>query len=196
MRPLFKALAVAAALAVTPLSGQAADVPAKASAQVKSGLYVTAAEAYALMQADPSAVLVDVRDPVEAMFTGFAEDTDIHVPFKMADRGTLDAEKGVYAMRPNPAFADEVEARLTALGADKTTTKVIFMCRSGSTRSAPAADLLHDRGWTQTYTVVDGFEGGKRQDGPSKGVRDVNGWRNAGLPWTYKLPAGIAYVTP
>ena len=35
--------------------------------------------------------------------------------------------------------------------------------------------------------MVDGFEGGQNKTGPSKGVRDVNGWRNSGLPWSYKL---------
>lgn len=195
MSVLVRRLIFAGFVALAPLTAaKAAEVPTEAAAQVKSGLYVTAREAWDLMRADPSVVLVDVRDPVEAMFTGFATDTDVHVPFKMADRTTLKAEKGVFAMVENPAFADEVEAKLTALGADKTATKVIFMCRSGSTRSAPAADLLHARGWQQTYTMVDGFEGGKRKDGPSKGVRDVDGWRNAGLPWSYKLPAEVVYV--
>lgn len=195
MSVVVRRLLLAGFVAFAPLaSAHAADVPTEAEAQVKSGLYVTARETWDLMQADPSVVLVDVRDPVEAMFTGFATDTDIHVPIKMADRSTLKAEKGVFAMVENPTFADEVEAKLAALGADKAATKVIFMCRSGSTRSAPAADLLYARGWQQTYTMVDGFEGGKRKDGPSKGVRDVDGWRNAGLPWSYKLPADVVYV--
>lgn len=191
IRSLFLAAAITLA---APVCVQAADRPAEAGAQVKSDLYVTATEAWALMQADPSVVLVDVRDPVEAMFTGFASDTDIHVPYMMADRSSLNAEKGTFAMKVNLSFVTEMEARLAALGADRATTKVIFMCRSGSTRSAPAADLLHDRGWARTYTMVDGFEGNTRKDGPSKGVRDVDGWRNAGLPWSYRLPSGVVYV--
>lgn len=172
----------------------AADVPASKSAQVKSGLYVTAKEAYEMMQTDPSVVLIDVRDPVEVMFTGFAKDTDIHVPYQLANRSKLRAEKGVWAMETNPNFADEVEAKLGALNVSKD-AKLVFMCRSGSTRSAPAADLLYDRGWKNTYTMVDGFEGGKRKDGPSAGVRDVSGWRNSGLPWSYVLPEDVVYVT-
>lgn len=192
---MFRSAALAACLAVAPLAAvSAADAPTKDTAQVKSGLYVTALEAWDLMQGDPSVVLIDTRDPVEVMFTGFATETDVHVPYKLADRTTLNAEKGVWAMRTNESFADEVEARLAALGADKATTRLVFMCRSGSTRSAPAADLLYDRGWTQAYTMVDGFEGGTRKDGPSKGVRDVSGWRNSGLPWSYKLPEDVVYV--
>lgn len=187
------ALTAAAPLALTAAPAVAADVPTKKTAQVKSGLYVTAQEAFDMMQADPSVVLIDVRDPVEVMFTGFATDTDIHVPYKMANRSKLNAEKGVWSMETNPAFADEVEAKLAALNVPKD-AKLVFMCRSGSTRSAPAADMLHDRGWTNAYTMVDGFEGGTRKDGPSAGVRDVSGWRNSGLPWSYTLPEGVVYV--
>jgi len=199
LTPRSLALAAGLALAMTTAglgAALAADVPEKESAQVKSGLYVTALEAWDLMQAEPDNVLlVDTRDPVEVMFTGFATETDIHVPYRIADRESLNLDKGRWEMNLNPHFADQVEARLEALGADKDTTKIVFMCRSGSTRSAPAADLLYDRGWQLTYTMVDGFEGGKREDGPSAGVRDVNGWRNSGLPWSYKLPGDIVYIT-
>lgn len=192
------ALALTIGLSVPSLTGGpgavAAEAPDTASAQVKSGLYVTATEAWALMQAEPGTVLIDTRDPVEVMFTGFADETDVHVPYKIADRTTLNEAKGRWRMAVNPHFAEEVEARLEALGADKETTNLVFMCRSGSTRSAPAADMLYDRGWKKTYTMVDGFEGGKRKDGPSAGVRDVSGWRNSGLPWSYSLPADIIYV--
>ncbi|KKK55851.1 hypothetical protein LCGC14_3070400, partial [marine sediment metagenome] len=36
------------------------------------------------------------------------------------------------------------------------------------------------------YTVVDGFEGNRNTDrsSPDFGKRTVNGWKNAGLPWT------------
>ena len=57
------------------------------------------------------------------------------------------------------------------------------MCRSGD-RSARAINmLLTDRGYTKVYSVVDGYEG----DLSKAGRRDVNGWKNAGLPWTYEL---------
>lgn len=185
------------ALALSSLpSAFAAEAPAQAAAQVKSGLYVTAREAWDLMQADPNTLLIDVRDPVEMMFTGFATDTAIHVPYLRANPSKLNPKKGGLAMELNPAFADQIEAKLAALGADKAKSKLIFICRSGGSRSGPAADLLFDRGWQQTYTVVDGFEGGKRPDGPSKGVRDVNGWRNSSLPWGYRLPPEVVTLTP
>jgi len=183
-----------AAFTVVPRPASAAEAPDKPTAQVKSGLYVTAREAWELIQGEPeNTLLIDTRDPVEVMFTGFATATDIHVPYKIADRTTFNDSKGRWRMAVNARFANEVEARLDALGADRETTNLIFMCRSGSTRSAPGANLLYDRGWKNTYTMVDGFEGGKRKDGDSAGVRDVNGWRNSGLPWSYTLPADIVY---
>ncbi len=174
-------------------SALAADKPAKESKQVKADLYVTATEAHALMQENPEAVLIDVRDPVEVMFTGRAEGTDIHVPWKQVDATALAPSNDKYKVTVNPDFADHVEAQLQEKGVAKD-APLIFICRSGSTRSAPAADALYDRGYTQTYTVVDGFEGGKLAEGDSKGVRAKNGWRNSGLPWTYKLDPEVAYV--
>jgi len=37
------------------------------------------------------------------------------------------------------------------------------------------------------YSVVDGVEGDLAKDGPKAGQRVVNGWKNAGLPWSYTL---------
>lgn len=171
----------------------AAEEPAKESARTASGLYVTSKEAYDMMVADPSVILVDVRDPVEMFFMGWTEMTHIHVPYKTADATQFSANGEKLMMQPNPDFADQVEAKLAALGATKD-SHIIFICRSGSTRSGPAASDLFERGYANTYTVVDGFTGGKLREGPSAGVRAVagNGWRNSGLPWTYTLdPAKI-----
>ena len=44
--------------------------------------------------------------------------------------------------------------------------------------------VLRRSRYTKVYSVVDGFEG----DLSAEGRRDVNGWRKAGLPWSYKPP--------
>jgi rhodanese-related sulfurtransferase len=46
---------------------------------------------------------------------------------------------------------------------------------------------LSEAGFAQVYTVVDGFEGDVAKEGPNAGKRVVNGWKNAGLPWSYRL---------
>ena len=71
---------------------------------------------------------------------------------------------------------------------------LIFMCRSGSTRSAPAADALYELGYANVYSMVDGFEGGKAKTGQHQGARVVNGWKNSGLPWSYKLNPEKIYL--
>ena len=41
--------------------------------------------------------------------------------------------------------------------------------------------------------IAEGFEGDAAKDGPKAGQRTVNGWKNAGLPWTYKLDKAKMY---
>ena len=91
----------------------------------------------------------------------------------------------------NSDFADEVAARITEKGLSKQ-SRIILMCRSG-TRSSKAADLLANLGYSNVYSIVDGYEGDKAKSGNKKGQRVVNGWKNAGLPWSYKLTKDRMY---
>ncbi len=176
------------------LPAAAADRPAAPTQQTKYELYVTATEAHSLMVGGQKRhILVDVRDPIEAMFTGSTAMADIQLPWMTADPTAFNAEKGTYKMVPNPRFVPELESRLAALKADKS-TPLIIMCRSGSTRSAPVANLLHEQGYAAVYSMVDGFEGEPAKDGPNKGVRLIGGWRNSGLPWGYRIDPAKAYL--
>jgi hypothetical protein len=49
--------------------------------------------------------------------------------------------------------------------------------------------FLAEDGFTQVWSVVDGFEGDMSKDGR----RSVNGWKNAGLPWSHKLDKARMY---
>jgi hypothetical protein len=55
--------------------------------------------------------------------------------------------------------------------------------------------MLAGTGYTKVYSVVDGYEGDKAKDGPHKGQRTVNGWKNSGLPWTYSLDKDYMYLS-
>ncbi len=171
-----------------------APAPQKAEMQTKSGLYITAKQTYEMKHnaGERKVVLIDVRDPVEIMFTGYTNETDIHVPFKVVDPSVFNEEGQKYQTVTNPDFAAEVQERLAALGADKD-AHIIFMCRSGSTRSAPAADALYDAGYHNVYSMVDGFEGGKAKEGDHKGARVVDGWKNSGLPWGWHMESSKMY---
>ena len=147
-----------------------------------SALHLTAVEAHRLLN-DPAArtVLVDVRSDLEVAWVGAPAGVILHLPYA---EPTLpnhrDAELKEWPMVGNPDFAAQLLKELAArgIGTDHT---VIFICRSGE-RSARAADELANFGYT-TATVVDGFEGDL---GPDQ-RRSVNGWKNAGLPWTARV---------
>ena len=65
---------------------------------------------------------------------------------------------------------------------------LMVMCRSGG-RSAMAVDQLAKAGYTHVYNITDGMEGDLVTDPTSTfhGQRMVNGWKNSGMPWTYKV---------
>lgn len=154
----------------------------------EAGLYLTAAEAAQMRGASMDAVLIDIRSRAEVAFVGIAKGVDRNIPYMIVDDfWEFDAEKGTYKMVVNPDFPQAVEAYLAARGLGKDAT-IILMCRSG-TRSAKAANLLTEMGYSSVYSVIDGFEGDK---GPA-GARDVNGWKNAGLEWSYTIPTEVAY---
>ncbi len=177
---------------IVAVTAVAADKPNKVKAQTTLDLYATAAEAWDKLQKDDTAILVDVRDPVEIKFTGSATPTRIHVPWMLADTAGWSDKKSSWAMVKNSGFNAQLTAKLAQVGATPDTT-IIIMCRSGSSRSAPAVNLLAKQGYTQVWTVVDGFEGSTLKEGDSKGVRALNGWRNSGLPWSYKIDPAIAW---
>ncbi|NVE92605.1 sulfurtransferase [Halomonas titanicae] len=156
------------------------------------GLYATAIEAHNLMQDNDRAVLIDVRDPIEIKFTGFAEPTDIHVPWVLAERDNFDEEAKTWPMVKNADFEEQVRAKIDALGVNKE-DPIIVMCRSGATRSAPAADVIAEMGYSEVYSMTDGFEGEKLKEGNSQGVRAQDGWRNSGLPWSYDINPDVAW---
>jgi rhodanese-related sulfurtransferase len=191
---LKRALIAAILLATLHGPAQAADRPSDPARQTAWDLYLTSREAYDMKQAHGNQVLfVDVRDPIEMMFTGFTDVVDVNIPFMTADRSGWNEKKSVFAMVPNPRFEAEIAAALAARGLDKH-TPVILMCRSGGERGAPSAKALEGKGYKSVYVVVDGFEGGTVKEGDRKHWRLVDGWKNSGLPWGYKLDKAKMYV--
>lgn len=167
----------------------AAGIPEKKRSN--AGLYLTAVEASELL-ADPNVVFIDVRSRAEVSFLGLPTRANVNIPYMvMPMMAEFDAEHGSYGLEINPDFPTAFEAWVKEHGQSKDTTFVL-MCRSGS-RSAKAASLLFDMGFTNTYTVIDGYEGDKAKQGEHAGQRVVNGWRNAGLDWSYEIKLSQAY---
>jgi rhodanese-related sulfurtransferase len=154
-------------------------------------LYLTAEQAYELARQDPKVVLIDVRAQAEVAFLGLPQIAARNVPYMQLDPDySFDAAKGEYKLVLNPDFAAAVKALLDERSQDRN-SRIVLICRSG-TRSAKAANLLSGSGYSHVYSVVDGFEGDKDK----AGRRTIGGWRNVGLPWSYKIIPAQAYKSP
>lgn len=192
---MFRNLIKVALFAAVCSVASGADEPSDPSKQTKWKLYQTSKEAYEMKQNSPDTVLfIDVRDPVEIMFTGFTDVVDINIPFKLANRKKWNDKKQNFAMETNPNFEAGVAEALEARGLSKE-VPIIIMCRSGGTRGAPCANTLWGKGYSKVYVVTDGFQGVKSKELDSAGKRIVNGWKNSGLPWSFKLNKAKIYQT-
>lgn len=154
------------------------------------GLYLNAREAYRFIsQKMPEALFVDVRTRGEFVYVGHAQGLDAHIPYvEVENLADWDTKNNRYTIAPNSHFSVALDQRLAMKGLDRH-APIVLICRSGD-RSAKAADLLANAGYTQVFSVIDGFEG----DLSPRQTRDLNGWRNSGLPWSYRAPTHIAYL--
>lgn len=119
------------------------------------------AEAYEILQSAPGAKLVDVRSRAELDWVGRVPDA-------------VEIEWASYpGMKANPHFIAQLEQQV------EKEALVLFICRSGA-RSNAAAAAATQAGYTDSYNVLEGFEGEKN---PDEHRNTLGGWRAAGLPW-------------
>ncbi len=129
---------------------------------------VTPQEAWAVLQQEPAAVVLDVRSTLEFDYVGHPLGA-LPVPWKEAP-----------AWQQNPDFAAQVRAKLQAQGATAPENMpILAICRSGG-RSLQAAEELARHGFTRLYNILEGFEG-ERDANKHRGTS--GGWRFHGLPW-------------
>jgi len=184
------ALATAIGLAATasaeggapgPAGAQTAGPQLPADKQTTLGLYLTARQAYDMWKSAPDKVMIlDVRTPEEFLFIGHPE-----MAWNVAlatQTFQWNAEKKEFPMKLLPDFVSRVQT--VAKPADT----LLVTCRSGG-RSAIAINLLARAGFKHVYNITDGIEGDVVKDPGSvfQGQRLVNGWKNSGLPWTYRM---------
>ena len=127
---------------------------------------VDPSQAYAQLQADTDAVLVDVRTSAEWSYVGHPDLAEIgkqvvFLEWQHFPDGTL-----------NGSFVEQLREAGVVEG-----VSVYFLCRSGA-RSA-AAEAATVAGLGPAYNVSEGFEGPLGR----VGHRDVAGWKASGLPW-------------
>lgn len=190
MRPLRIVLCLfTLCLSILANGALAADPPQDQRKHTSFGKYVTAVEAYDLWKKEPGKFnIVDVRTPEEYVFLGHPG-MAANVPVQLW-AGNFDAQKKAYPLAANPQFAEDMKRRF------KPGDALILMCRSGH-RSATAAKILAEAGFTNVYNMVDGFEGDTIADKahPHFGQRLKDGWRNSANPWTQDLDPGLAYIS-
>jgi len=137
-------------------------------------------EAWRRLQAEPGAVLVDVRSDMEFLMIGHPKGA-VHVPWIDAPDWTV-----------NPGFVAAVRrlllgrrsgarsgARAGVRGGAPSTPPLLLICRSGN-RSADAAAALLADGIDHVWVVEGGFEGPLDE---AHHRNTLAGWRHAGLPW-------------
>lgn len=147
-----------------------ADILATAGQRAREGQLpyagaVTPQEAYALLQANPTVKLVDVRTDAERDWVG-------RVAIDPAQHVTVQWNLYPGGAR-NPDFMEQLR-QSTGQG-----DTLLFLCRSAG-RSKSAARLATEQGYTRCFDILEGFEGEKDSAGHRK---TVNGWCQAGLPW-------------
>jgi rhodanese-related sulfurtransferase len=120
------------------------------------------AEAHELLQKIPVAKLVDVRNRAELDYVGCIPGA-VEIEWESYPDGKL-----------NPHFVEQLREQVDP------ESLVMFICRSGN-RSHHAASAAAASGYTQSYNVLEGFEGKKDSNGHRS---SVGGWRFAGLPWS------------
>ena len=156
-------------------------------------LYLTPTEAFELKQQQGDQIaFIDVRTRGEVKYIGMAASVDGHIPVRfMHDDYAWSKKSSTYRTQLNADFVNDVDRLMTSMGLDRQ-NPVILMCQSGS-RVPRAAKILHEAGFATVYTQYQGFEGIKAISGAQQGKRVVNGWKNAGLPWSYQLDPGKMY---
>lgn len=135
---------------------------------------VPVAAVWERLEADPKAVLIDVRTQSEWAFVGLPE-------LDAVGRRPLLIEWQTYPdSQPNPDFLSQLTAQLQELGAGRE-TELFFICRSGA-RSRMAARAARDAGYQKCSNVAEGFEGPLDPESRQRGR--IAGWKAAGLPWS------------
>jgi len=125
--------------------------------------HLTPKEAYAFLNENPEALLIDVRSEIEYLFVGHPKGA-IHVSWNDGPDWEV-----------NPHFVGEIK-KLAGHGTDR---PIVLICRSGN-RSVSAGEALVEAGFQNIYNVLYGFEG-ELDENHHRGT--INGWRHDGLPW-------------
>src|SRR5437667_10949071 len=112
---------------------------------------ISPGDAWALLETDRAAQLVDVRTVPEWTFVGLPD-------LATLERAAVCVEWQSYpAMAANVSFVADVERAISGAAAQKD-APLLFLCRSGA-RSRAAAIAMSAAGYSRAYNIAGGFEG-------------------------------------
>jgi rhodanese-related sulfurtransferase len=127
-------------------------------------------EAWALLQKDSQAIMLDIRSTMEYLFVGHPKGA-VHLSWIDEPNWEI-----------NPHFVTETRQILlggSVEGDAVHSVPVILICRSGK-RSLEAGELLLSEGFENVYHITEGFEGERDHEYHRS---STGGWRFRGLPW-------------
>ena len=134
-------------------------------------ILISAQDAYALLQANTNAVLVDVRSDMEYLMIGHPVGA-VNIPWIDAPDWVISPE---FVARIRKLLLGRVSSAHRSDG-----VPVVLICRSDN-RSRDAAQVLIDEAALRSvYVIEHGFEGPLDAD---RKRSTVGGWRKEGLPW-------------
>lgn len=156
-------------------------------------LYLTPQEAFNMKKHLANEVLlVDIRARSELKYVGSTPMIDANIPYRFVNPDySWSDNSATYRTVKNEHFIQDLKQLLQQRNHD-ITAPVILMCTSG-TKAPKAAELMQEAGFETVYTIYQGFEGIKAKQGVNSGKRLIYGWKNSGLPWSYKLNKEAMY---
>jgi len=132
-------------------------------------------QAKAILDADSSAVYIDVRTEPEFM--------NGHVP-KSLNIPVVWPDPATRQMKPNPDFVKVVSAHVPK------NRRIIMGCQMGG-RSKVAADMLAQEGFQDVSNMQGGFGGARDPMGRTV----VPGWSQLGFPIEIEVPENNSYAS-
>jgi rhodanese-related sulfurtransferase len=133
---------------------------------------VSVTDAWAALERDGAAQLIDVRTKAEWSYVGVPDISSL-------GRQVLLVEWQSFPSNAiDPQFVERLSKAVTDAGGGQK-TELFFLCRSG-VRSLAAAQAMASAGYLRCRNVGRGFEGTLD---PARHRGQLSGWKAAGLSW-------------
>ncbi len=132
-------------------------------------------EVWGRLKSEHRSLLIDCRTIAEWSYVGIPDLSSL------GQEAILVEWQRFPDMSVNPDFVDTLKSELDARGLAPD-TPLYMLCRSG-VRSRSAATAMTRAGYSNSYNILDGFEG-NLDEASRRG--HLAGWKKSNLPWRQK----------